>query len=41
MLGLNYVGLFDELTIFNRALTDGEVRELYALPGAARELHRK
>jgi hypothetical protein len=27
-LGLNYIGLIDELTIFNRALTDGAVRAL-------------
>jgi hypothetical protein len=38
MLGLNYVGLFDELTIFNRALSDSEVRELHTLPAGARGL---
>lgn len=32
MLGLSYVGLFDELTIFERGLTDAEVSALYALP---------
>ena len=28
-LGMNYVGLFDELTVFDRALTADEVRVLY------------
>ena len=31
-VGLGYVGLFDELAIFNRALSADEVRELYKLP---------
>jgi hypothetical protein len=31
-LGLNYVGLLDELSIFNRALSDEEIRALNALP---------
>lgn len=31
MLGLGYVGLFDELSWFNRALTEAEVRSLYHL----------
>jgi Concanavalin A-like lectin/glucanases superfamily len=39
MLGLNYVGLFDDLAIFNRALSDREVRGLYALSSGARALH--
>jgi hypothetical protein len=30
-LGLNFTGLMDELAIFNRALTDKEVKELYVL----------
>jgi hypothetical protein len=30
-LGLNYTGLFDELSVFNRALTDAEIRTLYGL----------
>ena len=32
-LGVNYVGLWDELAIFNRALSDGEVAELHRLRG--------
>jgi hypothetical protein len=32
-LGLNYIGLLDELSIFNRALTGEEIRTLHALPG--------
>jgi hypothetical protein len=30
-LGLGYVGLLDELSIFGRALTDGEIRQLFQL----------
>lgn len=30
-LGLGYIGLLDELSIFSRALTDAEVRTLFAL----------
>jgi mono/diheme cytochrome c family protein/glucose/arabinose dehydrogenase len=30
-LGLGYVGLLDELSTFGRALTDGEIRELFEL----------
>jgi hypothetical protein len=30
-LGLNYIGLFDELAVFNRALTAAEVASLYTL----------
>ncbi len=41
MLGLNYVGLFDELAIFNRALGADEVRELYRLKGGVRSLVRQ
>ena len=33
-IGINYVGKFDELTIFNRALTPDEVRELYQPSGS-------
>lgn len=32
-LGLNFVGLIDEVSIFNRALTEGEIHSLYQLPG--------
>lgn len=31
-MGLSYIGLFDELSVFNRALTDAEVAALHALP---------
>ncbi len=31
-LGLSYVGMLDELSIFNRALTDAEIRALHASP---------
>ena len=31
MLGLNYVGYWDELSVFNRALTDTEIRSLHGL----------
>lgn len=37
-LGLNYVGLMDELALFNRALTPDEVRRLYELPNGLRTL---
>ena len=39
MLGLNYIGLFDELAIFNRALADQEVRTLYQLREGVASLH--
>ena len=38
VIGLGYVGLFDELAIFNRALSADEVRELYELPAGLRGL---
>ncbi len=38
MLGLSYVGLYDELAVFNRALTDQEVQTLYRLKGGVRSL---
>lgn len=31
-LGLSYIGLLDELAIFNRVLNEEEIRTLYALP---------
>lgn len=31
-MGLGYIGLFDELSVFNRAFTDAEVADLHALP---------
>jgi hypothetical protein len=38
MLGLSYIGLFDELAVFDRALTDEEVAYLYRLDGGVRSL---
>jgi len=38
-LGLGYVGLLDELAIFNRALSADEVRTVYRLPGGLTGLH--
>ena len=31
MLGLGYVGLFDELALFDRTLTAEEIREVFEL----------
>jgi hypothetical protein len=39
-LGVNYAGLFDDLSIFNRALGDSEIQTLYGLAAGASELHR-
>lgn len=33
VLGINYVGMFDELAFFSRALSASEVQNLYDLPG--------
>lgn len=30
-IGRHYAGSFDELAVFDRALTEGEVQELYTL----------
>ncbi len=38
-LGINYVGLFDELAIFDRALGDEEVRILHQLEGGVAALY--
>jgi hypothetical protein len=38
MLGLSYVGLFDELSLFNRALTTEEIARLYGLEGGMKKL---
>ena len=35
---MNYVGLFDELSLFDRPLTDDEVRALHALEGGVAAL---
>lgn len=39
VLGASYVGHVDDLAVFNRALTDAEVKQLYELKTGARELH--
>lgn len=38
-LGVGYVGLFDDLSIFERALSAGEVSALFRLPQGATDLH--
>jgi len=40
-VGVNYVGLFDELAVFERALGDKEVQTLYRLKQGAAALHRR
>ena len=39
VLGASYVGHLDDLAVFNRALTDAEVKQLFGLKTSARELH--
>ena len=39
-LGVNYVGLWDELAIFSRALSDREVAELYKMKGGLASTRR-
>jgi hypothetical protein len=41
VLGASYIGHLDELSAFDRSLTDQEVRELFNLPNGVRELHEK
>ncbi len=38
VLGASYVGYMDDLAVFNRALTDGEVKQLYELKQGVGEL---
>lgn len=38
VLGLNYVGLFDELMVFDKALSPQEVQQVYSLPEGGKEL---
>ena len=38
MLSLSYVGLFDELSLFNRALAPEEIARLHALPNGVKSL---
>ncbi len=40
-IGVNYVGLYDELALFNRPLTDDEVSTLHGLSGGVSSLHKK
>jgi len=40
-LGVNYVGLWDELAIFNRDLTDRQVADLYRLRGGLAAARRR
>lgn len=39
VLGASYVGHQDDLAVFNRALSDAEVEQLFALPGGVTSLH--
>jgi hypothetical protein len=39
-MGLSYIGGLDELTLFNRALTAAEAKELYKLPNGVKALLR-
>ena len=39
VLGAAYVGYLDDLAVFNRTLTDAEVKRLHGLKNGARELH--
>lgn len=38
VLGAAYVGHMDDLAVFNRALTEAEIRQVFALPKGVREL---
>ena len=40
-LGLSYIGLWDELAVFNRALTAEEIRQLHGLKNGVRDLIAK
>ena len=40
-LGWNYIGLMDDIALFNRALSQEEVRTLYQLPKGAASLAEK
>ena len=41
MLGLSYVGLYDEVALFNRALSDSEIQTLHRLKEGVRSLGRE
>jgi hypothetical protein len=38
VLGASYVGRLDDLAVFNRVLSEAEVKELYALPNGVKDL---
>ncbi|MDA2929341.1 LamG domain-containing protein [Acidobacteria bacterium AH-259-O06] len=38
-LGLNYVGFYDEIALFNRALTEDEIQALHQLETGTAALH--
>jgi hypothetical protein len=38
-LGVNYVGLYDEVAAFNRPLSESEIQKLYQLKKGVRQLH--
>jgi hypothetical protein len=40
LLGLSYIGLMDELALFDRALTPAEIETLYTLPGGVADVYR-
>ena len=40
MLGLSYIGDFDDLAVFDRALTQAEVQQLYGLKGGVKDLRK-
>ena len=40
VLGAAYVGRMDDLAVFNRALSDTEVKQLHGLKDGARELYQ-
>lgn len=37
-LGLNYIGLMDDLSIYNRSLTSNEIKELYSMENGVRTI---
>ena len=41
MPGLSYIGLMDDLAVFDRALTPDEIGQLFALKGGVTELKAK
>ena len=38
-LGVNFIGLYDEVSLFSRALSDDEVRALHDLEDGVAALH--